>query len=121
MKAADRVQAACRQQSQVLQIAPTPALIAQHVVDQCAGCFLKAAGNTGQEPHPPTGAAQQGRLDEVMAQDQVIASQQSAQMRQARGRGKGPRPNDGIVPPVVAFVARPVRQPLGQQPAIRDV
>ena len=120
IKARNRVQTACAQEPQVLQVAPAPALIAQGIVDQVAWGFLKAARHAGQEPHTPARPAQETRLDEIVAEDQFV-TEEARDAGQPGGGGKGACPDDGVVTPIISFGLRPMRQPLGQKPAIGPV
>ena len=108
------------QKAQVLQVATAPAAVTQGIVDKGAGGFLKTACDTGQKPHSPARPAQKARLDEIMAQDQVVAPL-CGQMREACTLCKGARPDDGVVALVIAFGAGPKRKPFGQKPAVGNV
>src|SRR6056297_359044 len=102
----------------MLHVAPAPATVAQHVINERGRCFLVGSAGPWQEPNGPTGPTHQTCLDEIMAQDQGLTATAPPQMRQLRAVCKGARANDRVVAPVVALVARPKRQTLRQEPAI---
>ena len=57
------------QQAQVLEVALTPAAVALHLLEQRAGRLLPGSGQIEREPDRPARAAEQRRLDEVVAED----------------------------------------------------
>ena len=104
------MQAARPDDFDMLQIALTPAAIAQRVIDHRRGCFFKAAVIIGQQVDAPAGAAHQRRLDEIMTQHQTAEGWPTGQMGQAGMPGKRAQANDGVVAPVVAVAEIPPGQ-----------
>ena len=121
VKPAHRVQAFGMQQTQMLQIALTPAAIPLDVVGQCGGGFFIGSPNAGQKPHAPAGTAQERGFDKIMAHDQAFTARPPTQTWQARAGGKGPRAQNGVVAPVVALLPRPLRHAFGKRHAIDAV
>ena len=69
MQARERVEVPREDEPEVLQIALTPAPIPLGIVDEGRRDLLVAAAQLRSEPGLPARAAQQPRLDEVVAQD----------------------------------------------------
>lgn len=105
-------------QPEVHQIALAPALVALQFVEQCRRHFFPRAGQVVGDPHTPAGAAHQGRLDKVMAENfarQAAAAGQATERAVAHERR---HPQNGVVPPIVRFAQLPEVQPGGEQRAV---
>ena len=115
---AQRVQAGGAEQAGVLQVALAPAAVAGGELDQVRRRVLVAAGEVVGHPHRPAAAAQEGGLDEVVAEDQPAERGLAGQLGQAAAVGEGPGADDGVVAPVVAGVAEPGAQAAGEHRAV---
>ena len=72
--------------------------------------LLPRAAAVGGHAHLPPGAAHERRLDEVVRQDVAAERLAALELGQSAAVGERAHADDGVVPPVVAAVARPGRQ-----------
>src|SRR5947209_17294814 len=107
MLARGEMQALSRYHPNVLQIALSPAAVAGRDIDQRGWAFFIRAAEQGQHVHCPTGAMDQRRLDEIMAQDMPAERRLSAQLRQSAMIPKGLCADDGVVAPIIAVAPHP--------------
>ena len=68
----------------MLQVALTPATVAQDVADDGLGGGFEAFGRVRGKSDFPTGSAQKGSLDEVMAEDHAAEGSFAGKIRQTR-------------------------------------
>ena len=118
MQAADEPQARAADDLHVLQIALGPSAVANGDVDQRGRRFLPGAPAIGGHAHLPAPAAHQCGLDEIMRQHKAAEWLAALELRQAAILRERSNANNGVVPPVIAAVAGPCRQPAGDDRAV---
>ncbi len=101
------MQAAGEKHARMLQIALAPASVADRQVDERGRAFLVGAAERRHHVDRIAGAADERRLDEVMAHDMPAPRRAAAQVRQAAMAREGFRADDGVVAPVIAVAAHP--------------
>ena len=107
MLAARPMEAFAEQDAAVLQIALAPTPVADGEIDQRRRAFLIGAADRRKHVDRVAGAAHQGGLDEVVAQDVAAPGRAPAQVRQAAMRGEGLGADDRVMAPVIAVAAHP--------------
>ena len=93
--------------ARVLQIALAPAAVARREIDQRGRALLVGAAERRQHVDRIAGAADQRRLDEIVAEDVAAERRLAGQVRQAAMVGEGARADDRVVAPVIAVAAHP--------------
>ena len=83
----EQVQQRCAEQTGVLQVALAPAAVAGGELDQVRRRGSAAAEVVGH-PHGIAAAPDEGRLDEVVAEDQPAERRQAARAGPARGEAR---------------------------------
>ncbi len=104
------MQAAHRQQADVLQVALCPAPIARRIVDDVRRHFFPATAQVGQQPDLQTRAAHESRFDEIVAEDLTAEGSGSRQARQIAKLGECVQAQDRVMTPIVAFAELPERK-----------
>ena len=87
-------------------------------LDEVGRRVLVAAGQVVGHAHGVAAAADEGGLDEVVAEDEPAERRLAGQLGQAAALGEGRGADDGVVAPVVAGVAEPGAQAAGQDRAV---
>ncbi len=103
---------------QVLQVALRPAPVAGGKLDEARRALLERATEVRQHVDGPSGAAHEGGLDEVVAEDVAAEGLFARKLRQPGGGGKGGDADDGVVAPVVAVAAVPGGKPRSHHGAV---
>src|SRR6516165_7641860 len=103
----------------MLQVALRPAPVARGIIEDIRRYLFPAAAELGELTHLVTGAAHEGSLDEVVAEDLATERRPSGEPRQRAVLRKGSQPHDGIVTPVVALPELPVGEPGGEHRALQ--
>src|SRR5690606_19856314 len=106
------------EQARMLQIALAPAPVTDGEVDDRGRPFLIGADEIVGDAHAPTGAAEEGGLDEIVAEDMAAERRPAGEDRQAGRFGEGASADDGVVAPVIALAAAPPGKPGGNHRAI---
>ncbi len=101
----------------MLQIALAPAPVARREIDQRGRAFLEAAAKRRQHVDRPAGAADQRRLDEIVAEDVAAERRLARQVGHAAMVGEGASADDRVMAPVIAVAAHPGGQARGQDRA----
>jgi len=102
----------------MLQIALAPAPVAHREIDEGGRAFLIAARKVGEHIDRPAAAPDEGRLDEVVAENMPAERRLAGQGRHAGMARKGAHADDGVVPPVIAVLAAPGRKAGGHDRAV---
>ncbi len=118
MEPAQRVEAGGAQQPGMLEIALAPAAVARGELEKVGRRVLVAAGEVVGHAHGVAAAADEGGLDEVVAEDEAAEGGLAGKLGQAGVIGEGLGPDQGVVAPVVAGVAEPGAQAAGQRRAV---
>ena len=121
VKPADSAQAFCENHEAVLQIALAPAAVALRIFDHRLRRFLVAAFKVVGEPDLPVLAQQQRGFDEIVAQNLSAKRLAPRQLRQIAKLHERLGADDGVVPPVIAEVQRPVIQPGDEHRRVKAV
>ena len=80
--------------------------------------MLEAAGEVVGHAHGVAAAADEGGLDEVVAEDEPAEGRLAGELGQAAAVGEGAGADDGVVAPVVAGVAEPGAQAAREHRAV---
>src|SRR6516165_11920375 len=91
----------------MLQIALAPAPVARGKIDEGGRALFVTAAKVRQHIDSIARAADQGRLDEVMAEDQPAEWRTPFQGWQTAMVGEGPGANDRIMSPIIAVASHP--------------
>src|SRR3954447_22902933 len=118
MDTAEPMQATHGQKAQVLEVALRPAPVTGCVVDDVGRHFLPASGHIGSQPDLVAGPAHEGGFDEIVTENLATERWLARQLRQGAELGELAQPQDGIVPPVVAFTELPVNEAVCQHGAV---
>ena len=94
-------------QAQVLEVPLAPAPVAFHLVDQRGRRLLVTAADPIGQPHLVACAADQGGLDEVVAQDIPAEGPPAREPWQLAPAHEGLDADDGVVPPVLSVAQLP--------------
>src|SRR6185312_10538860 len=94
----------------MLQIALAPAAVAACQVVERGWRFLIGPAKRGKHVNRPAGAADERRLDEIVAQDVSAEGFFAAEFGETGGFGESARADDGVMAPVVAIAAVPGSQ-----------
>src|SRR4051812_49140614 len=101
MEPRDPVQAARRQERQMLQIALTPTSVARGKIQQRWRAFLVAAAQRRRHMDRQTATAHERSFNEIMAEDVPAERLAAAQFRKGGVLGKSSDTDDGVMSPVV--------------------
>src|SRR5271165_2173077 len=101
----------------MLQIALAPSPVASGEVDQRGRTFLEGPSEIRQHIDGVSGAADQRRLDEVVAEDVSAERGLAREVRQSAMIGEGARADDGVVTPIVAVAPHPGAEARGDDGA----
>src|SRR5438132_8230858 len=107
MKPRYPTQPPCRKHRQMLEVALAPAAVARGKIQQRRRAFLEAAAESGRHSDGPTSSPHQRRFHEIVAENMPAKRFTALQVGQTRILRKRAHPNDGIVPPIIAFGAMP--------------
>src|ERR1700688_3117681 len=110
MHAADETQAGGADDFHVLEVALSPAPVANCDIDQRWRGFFPGAAAVGGHAHLPAAAAHQGGLDEIMRKDEAAERLAAREFGQAAVLRECGHANDGVVTPIIAAVAGPCAQ-----------
>src|ERR1700722_20843296 len=91
----------------VLQVALSPAAVANGDVDQRWRGLFPGPAAVGGHAYLPAGAAHQRSLDEIMRQDEAPEGFAALELGQAAVLGERVHADDGVVSPIIGAVARP--------------
>ena len=105
-----RLQPAAGEDVAVLQVPLAPPLVAFGPVQQGRGALLVAAGEVLGEANAPPGAAHQGGLDKVVAQNLPAQRGDARQDRQVAVVAERGDPQDCVVTPIISLAAGPERE-----------
>src|SRR5215472_12254399 len=94
-------------------------MIARGVVDDIRRYLFPAAAEVRELAHLVAGAAHEGGLDEVVAEDLATERRPAGEPRQRAVLREGSQPHDGVVTPVVALPDLPEREPGGEHRALQ--
>src|ERR1700675_569193 len=105
MNSADETEARGADDFHVLQVALSPAPVANGDVDQRWRRFLPGAAAVRGHAHLPPAAAHQCGLDEIMRQDETAERLAAGEFGQAAVLCECSHADDGVVSPIIAAVA----------------
>src|SRR5215469_8378112 len=103
----------------MLQVALRPAPVARGIVEDIRRHLFPAAAELRELPYFVTGAAHEGSLDEVVAENLAPERRPSGEARERAVLREGSQAHDGVVAPVVALPDLPVREPGGEHRALQ--
>src|ERR1700675_4019319 len=110
MHAADETETRGADNFHVLQVALSPAPVADGDVDQRWRRFFPGAAAVRGHAHLPAAATHQRGLDEIMRQDEAAERLAAREFGQAAVLCECGHANDGVVSPIIAAVAGPCAQ-----------
>src|SRR5882672_9474348 len=110
MHPADETEARGADDFHVLQVALSPAPVANRDVDQRWRGFLPGAAAVRGHAHLPADAPHQSGLDEIMREDETAERLAAREFGQAAVLRECGDANDGVVSPIIAAVAGPCAQ-----------
>ena len=93
--------------ARVLEIALAPSPVARREIDQRGRAFLVGAAEGRQHVDRISGAPDERRLDEVVAEDVAAERRPAREIRQAAMIGEGAGADDRVMAPVVAVAPHP--------------
>src|SRR5581483_2077556 len=114
------MQAAHRQQPQMLQVALRPTTIPGREVDHVRRDLFEASSKICQEPHLEPGATHERCFHEIVTENLATQWGLPWQFREVAVRGKLTQAQDRVMAPVVAFAELPEGQATGQHEAIQS-
>src|SRR4029077_12568781 len=115
----ERMKSREAEHARVLEIPLCPAAIPRSIVDDIRRHFLPAALELGELPHLEPGAAHEGGLDEVVAEDVTAERRLAGEARERAVLRKGTQAHDRVMAPVVAVPRLPPGEPRGEHRALQ--